>query len=285
MKLIVVSGLSGSGKSTALNALEDLDYYCIDNLPVGMLPDFARQMMDPSKKFPSRAAVGIDARNLVDDIRLFPSTLETLRGAKVDCQVIFLNADNNILIKRFSETRRKHPLTTGKTTLAEAIALEQDILEPIANSADLFIDTSHVNVHQLRQTIVHRVTGRAGDEASIQFQSFGFKHGIPTDADFVFDVRCLPNPHWKPELRAMTGLDTAVAEYMQSQKDARDMLEHIRGFLEHWIPLFIEENRTYITIAIGCTGGMHRSVFVADRLYRHFEKLHANVVVNHRELE
>lgn len=284
MKLIVVSGLSGSGKSTALNALEDLDYYCIDNLPVGMLPDFARQMMDPGKHFPTRAAVGIDARNLLDDIKLFPSTLETLRNANVECQVIFLNADDNILIKRFSETRRKHPLTSGKTTLAEAIGLEHEILEPIANSADLFLDTSHVNVHQLRQTIVNRVTGRAGDEASIQFQSFGFKHGIPSDADFVFDVRCLPNPHWKPELRSYTGLDEQVIEYLQAQQDVQDMLKHIRGFLEHWIPRFVKENRTYMTIAIGCTGGMHRSVYITDQLFQHFEKMHVNVVVNHREL-
>lgn len=284
MKLIIISGLSGSGKSTALNALEDLQYYCIDNLPAGMLPVFAEQMMDPAKNFPSQAAVGVDARNLVDDIKLFPHTLKTLRDANIECQVIYLNAEDSILIKRFSETRRKHPLTSGKMNLAEAIANERELLEPIANSADLFLDTSHVNVHQLRQIIVNRIAGYNREEPSIQIQSFGFKHGLPSDADFVFDVRCLPNPHWKPELRAYSGIDEPVSKYLEQQKDVRDMVQHVTGFLEYWIPRFIKENRTYITIAIGCTGGMHRSVYIADRLYQHFNSRHEHVFVNHREL-
>ncbi len=284
MILVVVSGLSGSGKSTALHALEDLDFYCIDNLPVGLLPAFSDHILDPGKHFPKRVALGIDARNIIDDIRQFPTTLDTLRQANITCDVIFLNTDDDILIKRFSETRRKHPLSSAKLSLADAITREREILEPITDCADLFVDTSYYNVHQLREVIMNRLGNRRQEEMSIQFKSFGFKHGVPSDADFVFDVRCLPNPHWVAALRPYTGLQQPVIEYLKQQPAVDEMYRYIRDFLETWIPHFVKENRTYMTIAIGCTGGMHRSVYLTDMLARHFHGKYPKVMAQHREL-
>ncbi len=284
MILVVVSGLSGSGKSTALHALEDLEFYCIDNLPVGLLPALSAHMLDPQKHFPKRAALGIDARNIIDDIQQFPATLETLRAANITCDVIFLNTDDSILIKRFSETRRKHPLSSGKLPLADAITREREILEPIADCADLFIDTSHYNVHQLRQVIMSRLGGRRPEELSILFKSFGYKYGVPSDADFVFDARCLPNPHWMPALRPYTGQQQPVIDYLRAQPAVDEMYRYIRDFLETWIPHFIKENRTYLTIAVGCTGGMHRSVYLTDLLEKYFSGKFPKVQAQHREL-
>ena len=284
MMLVVVSGLSGSGKSTALHALEDLEFYCIDNLPVGLLPAFSEHVLDPGKHFPQRIALGIDARNIIDDIQRFPTTLETMRKANITCDVIFLNTEDDVLIKRFSETRRKHPLSGPQTSLADAITRERDILEPITDCADLFIDTSYYNVHQLREVIMNRLGNRRQEEMSIQFKSFGFKYGLPTDADFVFDVRCLPNPHWLAALRPYTGLQLPVIEYLQEQPAVDEMFRYIRDFLETWIPHFVKENRTYMTIAIGCTGGMHRSVYLTDTLARYFTSKYPKVMAQHREL-
>ena len=284
MKLIIVSGLSGSGKSIALNTLEDLDYYCIDNLPVGMLRAFADQMIGDWGRSRSDYAVGIDARNSSQDLENFPKLLSELRSLGIECIVFFLQSETSILLKRFSETRRKHPLTGKNTALADAIKLERSLLEPIAGDADLFIDTSSTTIHQLRDLIRDRVALDQPNSMSLLFQSFGYKHGIPSDADFVFDVRCLPNPHWEAELRPFTGRDPAVIEYLQQQAQVTNMLQQLTHLLEAWVPCFEAENRSYMTVAVGCTGGQHRSVYIVERLAEHFRTQRANVMVRHREL-
>lgn len=282
MKLYIVSGVSGSGKSTALHVLEDMEYYCIDNLPVSLLPAFAEQCTSPD--FPQNAAIGIDARNVLDDIQHFPAYLEKLKKAGIDCELIFFNADDNILIKRFSETRRKHPLTQEDVALAEAIKLERTLLDPIANSADLIVDTSHYNIYQLRDLVKSRLAHKKPQTLSILFQSFGFKHGVPSDADFVFDVRCLPNPYWETNLRKQTGLDKDVIEFLEKQSTVLRMVNDIQEFLSKWVPQYEGDNRSYLTIAIGCTGGQHRSVFLAEKLTKHFNTQGKNVTTRHREL-
>lgn len=284
MKLIIVSGLSGSGKSIALNTLEDFDYYCIDNLPVGMLRAFADQMIGDWGRNRTEYAVGIDARNSTQDLEHFPKLLRELRAMDIDCSVFFLQSETNILLKRFSETRRKHPLSGKNTSLADAIKLERGLLEPVAANADLFIDTSSTTVHQLRDLIRDRIGLHQPDSMSLLFQSFGFKHGIPSDADFVFDVRCLPNPHWEAELRPLTGRDQAVMTYLEGQQAVSSMLMQLTGLLDQWVPCFEAENRSYMTVAVGCTGGQHRSVYMVERLAEHFRAQRANVMVRHREL-
>ncbi|WP_297527573.1 RNase adapter RapZ [Thiohalobacter sp.] len=283
MKLVIVSGLSGSGKSIALNTLEDLGYYCVDNLPVGLLAPFAAQLhasLHPSQEL---AAVGIDARNHPEDLQRFRDILREL-GDNIDVEVIFLQADDETLLKRFSETRRRHPLTGEGVSLADAIRRERDLLEPISASAALHIDTTHTNVHQLRDLVQERVAGEASGRLSLLFKSFGFKHGVPEDADFVFDVRCLPNPHWEAHLRPLTGRDAAVAEYLETQPGVERMFEQIRDFLVEWIPQFEREKRRYLTVAMGCTGGQHRSVYLAERLGKYFASRYPSVLVRHREL-
>jgi len=283
MKLVIVSGLSGSGKSIALHVLEDLGYYCIDNLPVGMLPGLAEQLRQrPGHADP--VAVGIDARNLIDDLQRFPGILARLRQAGVDAEVLFLEAEDATLLKRFSETRRRHPLSSSDTPLAEAIVQERRLLEPVAGEARLHIDTTQTNVHQLRDLIRQRVAGTAEGHLSLLFESFGFKHGVPVDADFVFDVRCIPNPHWVPELRSLTGRDQPVVDYLEAHPEARQMYENIRDFLDTWIPRFEADNRSYMTVAVGCTGGQHRSVYMVERLSAHFRQQRSGVLSRHREL-
>lgn len=284
MKLLIVSGLSGSGKSIALSTLEDLDYYCIDNLPVGMLRAFAEQMTGEWGRDRSLYAVGIDARSRSQDLQRFPAILQELRGMGIECSVFFLQSEQSILLKRFSETRRKHPLSGRGITLADAIRTERTLLEPIAANADMFIDTSTTTAHQLRDLIRERVVLDSPDTMSLLFQSFGYKHGIPSDADFVFDVRCLPNPHWEAELRPLCGRDAPVIEYLERQPPVDEMRRRLIEFLEQWIPCFERENRSYMTIALGCTGGQHRSVYLAETLAQHFRERYANVMVRHREL-
>jgi len=284
MKLIIISGVSGSGKSTALNVLEDLDYYCIDNLPVGLLPAFAEQMNAVSSELVENIAVGIDARNLPAELHRFAYILDQLKNKGIVCEILFLSAGDDVLIKRFSETRRKHPLTIAELTLPDAIKKERNLLEPIASKADLYIDTSHTNLHQLRDLVRERVQSQAQYAMSLMFESFGFKHGIPTDADFVYDVRCLPNPHWEPKLRSQTGLDKEVAQFLEAKDIVKDMFIDIENFLTTWIPRFEEENRSYMTVAIGCTGGQHRSVYFANRLSESFRQRGKNVTLRHRDL-
>jgi UPF0042 nucleotide-binding protein len=284
MKLIIISGVSGSGKSTALNVLEDLDYYCIDNLPVGLLPAFAEQMEAVPNELVQNIAVGIDARNLPAELHRFGYILGQLKNKGIVCEILFLNADDNILIKRFSETRRKHPLTIGELTLTDAIKKERNLLEPIADKADLYIDTSYTNLHQLRDLVRERVQSHAEYSMSLMFESFGFKNGIPNDADFVYDVRCLPNPHWEPNLRSQTGLDKDVSEFLAQKDMVEELYTDIEQFLNTWIPRFEAENRSYMTVAIGCTGGHHRSVYIAHRLSENFKQLGKNVSIRHRDL-
>ena len=284
MKLVIVSGLSGSGKSVALHTLEDVGFYCIDNLPVGLLGDFGRHITEIRIRPGERYAVGIDARSGSEDLSRFPTILDELEARGIHSEILFLQADNDTLIKRFSETRRRHPLSGPSTSLAEAIAGEAALLAPILARADLTIDTTTTTLHQLRELIRERLDRRVHGRLSLLFESFGFKHGVPKDADFVFDVRCLPNPHWEPRLRPLTGRDADVAEYLQAQPSVERMYEHIRGFIEEWLPAFERESRSYLTVAIGCTGGQHRSVYLSERLSEHFRQREDNVSVRHREL-
>lgn len=284
MKLIVISGVSGSGKSTALNVLEDLDFYCIDNLPVGLLPAFAEQMQGAVNDVVENIAVGIDARNLPSELHRFSYILEQMRNKGIACEIFFLDADDTVLIKRFSETRRRHPLSVNKLSLPEAIKKERELLDPIAVRADLYLDTSHTNLYQLGDLVKERVSSHIGSSMSILFESFGFKKGVPKDADFVFDVRCLPNPHWEAKLRPQTGLDQDVAQFLHQQEDVGQMYSDIKHFIDTWIPRFEAQNRSYMTVAIGCTGGQHRSVYLAQKLADAYKEFHANVTVHHREL-
>jgi len=284
MRLVIISGMSGSGKSVALHALEDLDYYCIDNLPIGMLPAFSVQILSTPTNHYDDFAVGIDVRNLSGDLSIFPELLEEMRNNNLKCDVIFLDADDTTLIKRFSETRRKHPLTDEGTPLSEAIQEERKILEPVSSCAELVFDTSKTTVHQLRKLIQKRILGSKGNELSLQFESFGFKHSTPVDANFVFDIRCIPNPHWVPELRSLTGMDQPVIDYLENHAEVIKMYDDLKHYLTEWIPSFAAENRSYLTIAIGCTGGQHRSVYMAEKLASHFKKHHKNVLTRHREL-
>lgn len=282
MHLIIISGRSGSGKSSALHLLEDEGYYCIDNLPVVLLPQLIAALRDGSLDTPQKVAVCIDARNASRDLSRFSELLKAL-PEDVRTEVVYLDADDHSLIKRFSETRRRHPLSDKNTALAEAIARERQWLEPIASAASLVLDTSAMNVHELRSSIRERLVSSTTG-LSLLFQSFGFKRGIPVDADFVYDLRALPNPHWDPNLRNFTGRDAAVAEFLDSQSAVQAMYRDIRDFLERWLPLFIANNRSYITVALGCTGGQHRSVYMSEQLGQHFSNQFKNVQVRHRDL-
>lgn len=284
MKLVIVSGLSGSGKTVALHTLEDEDYYCVDNLPIGLIPDFVDRILNRSIQPYEKVAVGIDARSESHDLRQFSKILSSIRQKDIDIEVIYLQADLATLIKRFSDTRRKHPLTTKGLPLSEAIEVERNLLSAVSSEADLFIDTTFTNVHQLRDLIKEQVIKNTDANLTLLFQSFGFKHGAPTDSDFVFDVRCLPNPHWEPKLRPLTGLDTDVIDFLQGQAEVQEMLNHIEGFMTSWIPKFKQQNRCYLTVSIGCTGGQHRSVFIAQQLYDNFRSSNENVAVRHREM-
>ena len=281
MKLVIISGRSGSGKSSALNLLEDEGYYCIDNLPVTLIPELVDYLQSSPSLEHQLVALCIDARNVIKDLTNLDALLNQ---ADIQFDIVFLDADDDKLIKRFSETRRRHPLSNKYTALAEAIDSERKILEPIADRATLSIDTSAMSLHELRSTMKSRLVEKTGSGISILFQSFGFKHGIPVDADFVYDVRILPNPHWDPQLRKMTGLDPGVVEFLESHEEVTEMFTDIRDFLQKWLPDFELNNRSYITIAIGCTGGQHRSVFLAEKLAGHFVDLYQNVQVRHREI-
>ncbi len=283
MKLIIVSGLSGSGKSVALHTLEDLGYYCIDNLPAGLLDALAQELQREPKPI-ENAAVGIDARNLPHALHQFGGILDELESRGIEVEVLFLTCETDTLIKRFSETRRRHPLSNGDRPLAEAVEHERTLLEPITKRADLFIDTSKTTIHQLRDLVFQRIERRRESRLSILFESFGYKNGIPTDADFVFDARCLPNPHWQTELRPLTGRDTAVIDFLEGEPQVESMYTELCGFLDHWIPAFEADNRSYLTIAVGCTGGQHRSVYLVECLSKYFVDRYPSVAIRHREL-
>jgi RNase adapter protein RapZ len=282
MRLVIVSGLSGSGKSVALHMLEDLDYYCVDNIPAGLLPMFISHTVRSQGSTYSYTAVGMDARNRPDEIASVPELVAGLKRSGVQCEVLFLRADQDALLKRYSETRRRHPLSREGLGLADAIRHERQLLEPIADAADLIIDTTRASVHDLRELIRQRVGGRSEGQMSILFESFAYRHGVPGDADFVFDVRSLPNPYWEPGLSALTGRDAAVVEYLQRHPAVERMFADIVSFLEHWIPEMTRTNRSYLTIAIGCTGGQHRSVYLVERLVQHFSAKYPQVHTRHQ---
>ena len=284
MRLIIVSGRSGSGKSTALDVLEDHGYYCIDNLPATLLPELAERALLQTELLQPQVAVSIDARNLPSQLLRFPELLDEARGRHIKCDVLYLDAEHDTLLKRFSETRRRHPLTNNNRSLAEAIKDEELLLAPIADLADLKIDTTHLNLYQLRDSIKLRLLNQPEPGTAFLVESFGFKRGMPVDADLVFDVRCLPNPYWKPELRDHSGLESAVAEYLAAQPDVEEMYQDILGYLNKWLPRFAASNRAYVTIAIGCTGGHHRSVYLAERLGAALKPSLKNVQVRHRDL-
>ena len=282
ISLIVISGRSGSGKSTALNVLEDMGYYCIDNLPVTLLSPLVERLCSDEEI--NKVAVSIDARNIAEDLALFPGVLEDFDAALVDSTVIYLDSASPALVKRFSETRRKHPLSSGERDLREALELESELLEPVSQLASLSIDTTDLTIHELRDEIRTRVA-REIHEFALLFLSFAYKRGVPVDADLVFDVRCLPNPHWEPELRELTGLDKPVREFLDRQQEFVTMFNDLARFLDDWLPQFEANNRSYLTVAIGCTGGQHRSVFMCRKLFDRFEPGLANVQVRHRELD
>jgi len=283
-RLVVVSGRSGSGKTSALNILEDVGFDCIDNLPPSLLPDLIKQLNSEGINDDLRLAVGIDARNLVGDLNKLPDILARLEATGIEVSVIFLQARRSDLIRRYSETRRKHPLSDETVSLPEAIDLEAKILSPILNISDRNIDTSGLSLHQLRDLIKNIIVPNSPEHMAILFESFGFKKGLPDASDFIFDVRCLPNPYWKQELRSLTGFDESVIEFLESQVEVAAMLSDVIGFLTRWIPKFQANNRSYLTISIGCTGGQHRSVYIANRLREHFAKEQSLVQVVHKEI-
>lgn len=282
MRLVVISGRSGSGKSSALHVLEDLGFYCIDNLPIGLLDDLVIETHHEERL--AKVAVSVDARNLAHTFDQIRDVLHTLPHEEYKLDVVYLDAADDVLLQRFSATRRKHPLTSENVSLAEAIEKEKALLDPIVNIADLTLDTTSMSVHELRSLIKKRVADKTDHDIAILFESFGFKYGIPKDADYVFDVRNLPNPYWDPELRQFSGQDKQIQEFLSSKDEVQRMKADISGFIHNWLPSFIEANRSYMTIAIGCTGGHHRSVFLAEQLTGQFREQFANVQVRHREL-
>lgn len=285
MKLVIISGRSGSGKSTALQALEDIGFYCIDNLPALLLPSLVQQMSAESNSPPDKIAVSIDARNLVSNLSQFPEVLHKLRTINsLDTELIFLDSSEETLLVRYSATRRKHPLSDEYKNLQQSIQSEFTLLSPIINLADLRIDTTRLSIYELRDLVKLRIARRKEQNLSIQFKSFGFKHGVPLDADFVFDVRLLPNPYWVHELRRHTGMDKPVQNFLNSYPEVAEMLGDIKKFLENWLPRFTNANRSYVTIAIGCTGGQHRSVYITESLASHFNQTMEDIHVRHREL-
>jgi UPF0042 nucleotide-binding protein len=284
MQLVIISGLSGAGKTVALKQYEDLGYFCIDNLPLALVANMASRTLRTMEKRYERLAVGIDARESPKEIAKFPKYLDKLRERGIEIRVLFLSAHEQVLLHRYSDTRRKHPLSDAKTPLIEAIRSEIDLLEPIANIADATIDTSTLNLHELREKVLSQTPGGGAGKLSVQLESFGFKHGTPSDADFVFDVRCLPNPHWEPTLRAMSGREPAVAAWLERYPEVRRMLGDIRQFLDRWLPEYQKQDRAYLTIAIGCTGGKHRSVYLVEQLAQAFQGRFDHIIVKHREI-
>lgn len=281
MKLVIISGRSGSGKSIALHVLEDLGFFAIDNLPIGLLNQLPANLPESN----SSVAVSIDARNIVTDPEGVQPQFDKLKADGYDPQIIYLDSDDGTLIDRFNATRRKHPLSSEKLSLAEALTQEASLLEQIAEQADLRVDTSNLSIYDLREIITQQLETTSNKKSvAIQFQSFGFKRGIPQDCDFIFDVRCLPNPYWESHLRGYTGQDQPVIEFLEQDFSVRAMVSDISGFLDKWLPSIIASSRSYITVGIGCTGGQHRSVFVAEQLTDKFRHQHPQTLVRHRDL-
>ena len=284
LRLIVVSGLSGSGKSVALHVLEDLGYYCIDNIPAALLKSAVHEVHSGEGPAAELLAVGVDARNRPQDLEALPGLIDDLRELGVRTDIVFLHASDDVLLQRYSETRRRHPLAAHGTELRKAINAEREILTHINNAADLVIDTSMTSVYELADAIRERVGRRKSESLSVLIESFGFKHRIPADADFVFDMRCLPNPYWSTDLRGLTGLDNEVIDFLDAEEAFTAMYEDIVGFLNRWIPRFEDAHRGYLTIAVGCTGGQHRSVHMTEKLAASLREHHEPVLTRHNNL-
>ena len=285
MKLIIVTGLSGSGKTIALRTLEDAGYYCIDNLPVALLKPLTEELLAHSSEYPENVAIGIDARTVTGNLSTLPLLINELSGDGVDCHILFLETSDSVLLQRFSETRRRHPLTDGRQGLAKAIRAERDVLKPLRDAATHLVDTSNRNVHELR----HRIRTRVAEDPNtmqVLLKSFGFKYGIPEDADLVFDARCLPNPHWETELRHLNGKDAAVGAFLSGESRTDELIGEIESLTRTWLPRYGEDGRNYFTIGVGCTGGQHRSVYVIEQLAsRLTDTIPASLLITHRELE
>lgn len=283
--LIVISGMSGSGKSIALHTFEDLDYYCVDNLPAELLAEFVRGATGKND-LPPKLAVGIDVRNRNTDLSKLPSWLSQAGALGLDPKLVFFDANDDILLKRYAETRRRHPLSHLGLALADAIALERRMLKPLRALADVIIDTSELNVHQMRRRVITELGLTADRTVSLLFESFAYRRGVPADADFVFDARGLPNPHWDARLRPLSGRDSEVRDYLDTQADVNEYTAQVAAFLDNWLPRIQADTRSYITVAFGCTGGRHRSVYLAEALAAH-ARAHGwrDVATYHRELE
>jgi UPF0042 nucleotide-binding protein len=280
LNLIIISGRSGSGKSIALRALEDLGYYCVDNIPVSLLPTLTHTLADENEK----VAVSIDVRNIPKMANEVSEIVDFLPDIW-EVTILYLDASDDVLIKRYSETRRLHPLFKLNKSLSESIEAEREILVPVSEKADLHINTDNLSLHELSELIRERVLGKKSTNLVIVFESFGFKYGIPKDADYVFDARFLPNPHWEPDLKPLTGLDGPVQVFLGGQPLVTKFIWQIQNLISTWLPHLERNNRSYVTVAIGCTGGQHRSVFVAESLCTSFRSSHGDVQVRHRELK
>jgi UPF0042 nucleotide-binding protein len=283
-RLVVVSGLSGSGKSVALNMLEDLGWYCIDNIPAGLVQALVSHSLRSEEPIYRRLGVGLDARNRPDDLASIPALVADLRRSGLRCEVVYLHADDEVLLRRYAETHRRHPLAGADRSLADAIAEERRLLHPLIDSADLVIDTSRMSVHALRDLIAKRVEPRKPGRLALLFESFGYKHGTPGDADFVFDARALPNPYWEPALKPLTGRDAKVVAFLEASPRVEKMLSDLVTFIEARLPEYEEANRGYLTVAVGCTGGQHRSVYLVERLAAHFRAKYPQLLVRHNAL-
>jgi len=284
-RLTIVTGLSGSGKSVALHTLEDEGFYCIDNLPSSMVHELLDKVLAEKNKLFEKLAIGIDMRGEHNTPNEFLRVLKSLhKRTDIQVDVLFLDTSRQTLSTRFSETRRRHPLSSGDIPLISAIDYEIDLLNGVKGEADLVIDTSLLNLHQLRNIISTDVLGKSSAALSLIFQSFGFKHGQPASTDFMFDVRCLPNPYWEPSLREFTGKDEPIIDFLGEQPKVQDMYSDIQDYVSRWLPSFETENRSYLTVSVGCTGGRHRSVYLCEMLTAHFSALRENVSIRHREI-
>ncbi|EFM90476.1 glmZ(sRNA)-inactivating NTPase [Actinobacillus pleuropneumoniae] len=281
MELIIISGRSGSGKSVALRALEDVGYYCVDNLPLPLIPELAGFLSNSDRS----AVVSLDIRNIPENPESIEALLEQLSKLTIQTKIIFLDCERNTLIRRYSDTRRLHPLSNKDLSLESAIDLENTLLEPLYQQANYIIDTTNISSHELAENLRGILRGSTDKALKIVFESFGFKYGLPADADYVFDVRFLPNPHWNPELRPMTGLEQPVIDFLERQTEVHNFIYQTRNYLEMWLPMLEKNNRSYLTIAIGCTGGKHRSVFIAEQLAKYFQSRDKDVQIRHRSLE
>lgn len=280
MEIIIISGRSGAGKSVALRALEDAGYYCVDNIPLDLLP----QLTDILSQSQSSVAISLDIRNIPNSANTLEQTLNTLQKYH-QLKIIFLEADRGTLIRRYSDSRRLHPLSLKDLSLEAAIDEEYRYLEPLIQHANFIIDTTHLSTHTLAERLREFLRGNSDKELNIVVESFGFKYGIPLDADYVFDVRFLPNPHWDPTLRPMTGLDAPVAEFLNSHTQVNEFIYLTRNYIDTWLPMLEKNNRSYLTIAIGCTGGKHRSVYIAQQLGEYFQAKGKIVQIQHKSLE